>query len=203
MIPLFCMIIMMRSRYLGAWHLHVVKSSSNSQVLPICGGLSKNELFVQTHADVLGLPVVLPETTESVLLGAAILGATALGIQGATKILAEASAMACKSTTSTTTACKPPSSMAIASVTVCTPYSSKTEACLTANNPYSILTEASASASSPPSTIMETMQSMGGEGKEVLPRQEVAGYHAAKFKVFLKLLDCQLECADVMSKWEK
>ncbi len=43
----------------------------------ICGGLSKSALFVQTHADVLGIPVVLPDQTESVLLGAAMLGAAA------------------------------------------------------------------------------------------------------------------------------
>jgi FGGY-family pentulose kinase len=43
----------------------------------ICGGLAKNQLFVQTNADVLGIPIVLPDTQESVLLGAAILGAAA------------------------------------------------------------------------------------------------------------------------------
>ena len=35
------------------------------------------QLFVQTHADVLGLSLILPNETESVLLGAAMLGATA------------------------------------------------------------------------------------------------------------------------------
>ncbi|XP_019645642.1 PREDICTED: FGGY carbohydrate kinase domain-containing protein-like isoform X2 [Branchiostoma belcheri] len=45
----------------------------------MCGGLSKNPLFVQTHADVTGLPVVLPKEPESVLVGAAILGAYASG----------------------------------------------------------------------------------------------------------------------------
>ena len=43
----------------------------------MCGGLSKNGTFVRAHADVLGLPVILPEVTESVLLGAAILAAAA------------------------------------------------------------------------------------------------------------------------------
>ncbi|XP_063701204.1 FGGY carbohydrate kinase domain-containing protein [Culicoides brevitarsis] len=43
----------------------------------MCGGLSKNEIFVQTHADVLEMPIGLPETTEAVLLGGAILGACA------------------------------------------------------------------------------------------------------------------------------
>ncbi|KAF5273879.1 hypothetical protein FQA39_LY00994 [Lamprigera yunnana] len=43
----------------------------------ICGGLTKNPLFVQTQADSANLPVVYPEEKESVLLGAAILGACA------------------------------------------------------------------------------------------------------------------------------
>ncbi|XP_077581033.1 FGGY carbohydrate kinase domain-containing protein [Stigmatopora nigra] len=43
----------------------------------LCGGLSKNRLFVQTHANAIGLPVLLPEQTEAVLVGAAILGACA------------------------------------------------------------------------------------------------------------------------------
>jgi ribulose kinase len=52
------------------------------RVATICGGLSKSELFVQTHCDVLGIPVVRPEQTESVLLGAAMLGAAAASDQG-------------------------------------------------------------------------------------------------------------------------
>uniref|UniRef100_A0A8C3X3X7 FGGY carbohydrate kinase domain-containing protein n=1 Tax=Catagonus wagneri TaxID=51154 RepID=A0A8C3X3X7_9CETA len=45
----------------------------------LCGGLSKNPLFVQMHADITGLPVVLSQEVESVLVGAAILGACASG----------------------------------------------------------------------------------------------------------------------------
>uniref|UniRef100_A0A8C5WKX3 FGGY carbohydrate kinase domain-containing protein n=1 Tax=Leptobrachium leishanense TaxID=445787 RepID=A0A8C5WKX3_9ANUR len=45
----------------------------------LCGGLSKNPLFVQMHADITGLPVVLSKEVESVLVGAAILGACASG----------------------------------------------------------------------------------------------------------------------------
>ncbi|XP_077189673.1 FGGY carbohydrate kinase domain-containing protein isoform X2 [Paroedura picta] len=43
----------------------------------MCGGLSKNPLFVQMHADIVGMPVVLAQEVESVLIGAAILGACA------------------------------------------------------------------------------------------------------------------------------
>ncbi|KAL3841027.1 hypothetical protein ACJIZ3_025618 [Penstemon smallii] len=42
-----------------------------------CGGLAKNRLFIQEHADIIGYPIVLPRENESVLLGAAILGAVA------------------------------------------------------------------------------------------------------------------------------
>ncbi|EHA98997.1 FGGY carbohydrate kinase domain-containing protein [Heterocephalus glaber] len=45
----------------------------------LCGGLSKNPLFVQMHADITGMPVVLSQEVESVLVGAALLGACASG----------------------------------------------------------------------------------------------------------------------------
>uniref|UniRef100_A0A672H7L2 FGGY carbohydrate kinase domain containing n=1 Tax=Salarias fasciatus TaxID=181472 RepID=A0A672H7L2_SALFA len=40
------------------------------QALFLCGGLSKNALFVQVHANATGLPVVLPDQMEAVLVGA-------------------------------------------------------------------------------------------------------------------------------------
>lgn len=49
------------------------------RVIVMCGGLSKNPLFVKTHADAIGLQVLVPEESESVILGAAMLGATAAG----------------------------------------------------------------------------------------------------------------------------
>ncbi|XP_037683012.1 FGGY carbohydrate kinase domain-containing protein isoform X1 [Choloepus didactylus] len=49
------------------------------RTLFLCGGLSKNPLFVQMHADITGMPVVLSQEVESVLVGAAILGACASG----------------------------------------------------------------------------------------------------------------------------
>ncbi|XP_057514652.1 uncharacterized protein LOC130796334 isoform X2 [Actinidia eriantha] len=42
-----------------------------------CGGLAKNAVFIQEHADIIGYPIILPRENESVLLGAAILGAVA------------------------------------------------------------------------------------------------------------------------------
>lgn len=45
-----------------------------------CGGGSKNWFFLQTHADVTGCEIILPEQSEAVLLGSAILGAAASGV---------------------------------------------------------------------------------------------------------------------------
>ena len=45
----------------------------------ITGGLAKNPVFVQTVADSMHVPVVLPEEEEAVMLGAAVLGATGAG----------------------------------------------------------------------------------------------------------------------------
>lgn len=46
-----------------------------------CGGDTKNPVFVREHADVTGCRVVLPEESEAVLLGAAVLGAVASGFE--------------------------------------------------------------------------------------------------------------------------
>ncbi|XP_048727454.2 FGGY carbohydrate kinase domain-containing protein-like isoform X2 [Ostrea edulis] len=53
------------------------KAGHAVEVIYMCGGLSKNPLYVETHADVLGLPVILPCEEESVLVGSAVLGACA------------------------------------------------------------------------------------------------------------------------------
>ncbi|OQR67804.1 FGGY carbohydrate kinase domain-containing protein-like [Tropilaelaps mercedesae] len=47
--------------------------------LLLCGGLVKNPLYVAAHANVLQLPVLVPEENEAVLLGSAVLGACASG----------------------------------------------------------------------------------------------------------------------------
>lgn len=64
---------------LGTLHiLEAMKEAGHDiRTLFLCGGLSKNSLFVQIHANATGLPVVLPDQTEAVLIGAAILGACA------------------------------------------------------------------------------------------------------------------------------
>uniref|UniRef100_H3CQZ9 FGGY carbohydrate kinase domain-containing protein n=1 Tax=Tetraodon nigroviridis TaxID=99883 RepID=H3CQZ9_TETNG len=64
---------------LGTLHIleAMKKAGHDIRTLFFCGGLSKNPLFVQIHANATGLPVVLPDQTEAVLLGAAVLGARA------------------------------------------------------------------------------------------------------------------------------
>ncbi|XP_050217991.1 uncharacterized protein LOC126668829 [Mercurialis annua] len=60
---------------------HIVEHSNahghKIDMLLACGGLSKNLVFVQEHADITGCPIILPRESESVLLGAAIIGAVA------------------------------------------------------------------------------------------------------------------------------
>ncbi|XP_047444848.1 FGGY carbohydrate kinase domain-containing protein isoform X1 [Mugil cephalus] len=64
---------------LGTRHiLEAMKEAGHDiRTLFLCGGLSKNDLFVQIQANATGLPVVLPNQTEAVLVGAAVLGACA------------------------------------------------------------------------------------------------------------------------------
>ncbi|XP_053248239.1 FGGY carbohydrate kinase domain-containing protein isoform X5 [Podarcis raffonei] len=64
---------------LGTRHIVETMQAAGHDVntLFMCGGLSKNPLFVQMHADITGMPVVLAHEVESVLTGAAILGACA------------------------------------------------------------------------------------------------------------------------------
>ncbi|XP_062129514.1 FGGY carbohydrate kinase domain-containing protein [Drosophila sulfurigaster albostrigata] len=49
------------------------------QTLLFCGGLAKNPLYVQCHADICNLPALIPNEQEMVLVGAAALGAAAAG----------------------------------------------------------------------------------------------------------------------------
>lgn len=64
---------------LGTLHiLEAMKEAGHDiRTLFLCGGLSKNPLYVQIHANATGLPVVLPDQMEAVLVGAAVLGACA------------------------------------------------------------------------------------------------------------------------------
>ncbi|XP_050162520.1 FGGY carbohydrate kinase domain-containing protein isoform X2 [Myiozetetes cayanensis] len=66
---------------LGTRHILETMQAAGHDIntLFLCGGLSKNPLFVQMHADITGKPVVLSREVESVLVGAAILAACASG----------------------------------------------------------------------------------------------------------------------------
>ena len=64
--------------------LHIVRAIELSGHPPFesifaCGGLGKNWLYTQSHADALCVAIYLPKEAEAVLLGAAILGAAAGG----------------------------------------------------------------------------------------------------------------------------
>jgi FGGY-family pentulose kinase len=45
----------------------------------MCGGIAKNKLWLREHADITGCEIALPKELESVLLGSAMLAATASG----------------------------------------------------------------------------------------------------------------------------
>ncbi|EPS63469.1 hypothetical protein M569_11311, partial [Genlisea aurea] len=63
----------------GTRHIveHCNANGHKIDTLLACGGLTKNPVFIQEHADITGRRIVLPRENESVLLGAAILGAVA------------------------------------------------------------------------------------------------------------------------------
>uniref|UniRef100_A0A914VWU4 FGGY carbohydrate kinase domain-containing protein n=1 Tax=Plectus sambesii TaxID=2011161 RepID=A0A914VWU4_9BILA len=50
------------------------------EVVYACGGLAKNRHYMQVHADVLNVPIVVPNCDESVALGSAILASVAANI---------------------------------------------------------------------------------------------------------------------------
>uniref|UniRef100_A0A182STM8 Carbohydrate kinase FGGY C-terminal domain-containing protein n=1 Tax=Anopheles maculatus TaxID=74869 RepID=A0A182STM8_9DIPT len=74
---------LMQALAYGTRHiLQVLEASGREAITSIllCGGLSKNALFVQTHADICSVPVLLPSEPEAVLLGSAMMGAYAAGL---------------------------------------------------------------------------------------------------------------------------
>lgn len=65
----------------GTRHILEVMRQAGMAVdmLVVSGGLARNRLFVREMADICDCPVIVPETDEPVLLGAAMLGAVASG----------------------------------------------------------------------------------------------------------------------------
>lgn len=63
---------------------HVIETMNNRgyhiDAIPVCGGGSKNPVYLREHADATGCRLILPEEPEAVLLGSAILGAVAGGV---------------------------------------------------------------------------------------------------------------------------
>lgn len=95
----------------------------------MCGGLSKNEISVQAHSDICNVPVFIPKVPESVLLGAAMLGASAA------KVFPD---------------------------------------------------------------LDSAVRSMAGKGRMIKPNLELKAFHDRKYKVFLKMLNDQLEYRKIM-----
>ncbi|XP_039131713.1 FGGY carbohydrate kinase domain-containing protein [Dioscorea cayenensis subsp. rotundata] len=63
----------------GTRHIveHCNSHGHKINTLLACGGLAKNPLYLQEHANIVGCSIILPKENESVLLGSAILGAVA------------------------------------------------------------------------------------------------------------------------------
>lgn len=62
---------------------HIVETLSQKgyaiRALFVCGGGTKNPVFLREHADITGCTLVLPKESEAVLLGSAVLGSVAAG----------------------------------------------------------------------------------------------------------------------------
>jgi ribulose kinase len=54
------------------------------------GGSALNPRWCQTHADALGIPIAVPHEADGVLLGSAILGATAAGVHASLEVAMQA-----------------------------------------------------------------------------------------------------------------
>jgi FGGY-family pentulose kinase len=65
----------------GTRHIIEVMNKKGYDILEIymCGGHTKNEIFLKEHADITGCKIYLPKEREAVLLGTAILAAVAAG----------------------------------------------------------------------------------------------------------------------------
>ncbi|KAI5756595.1 hypothetical protein M8J77_026139 [Diaphorina citri] len=109
--------------------MHAAGKTPAISTLLVSGGLAKNPLYVQTHADVTGCNVLCPQETECMLLGCAMLAAGAGGV-----------------------------------------YPS----------------------------VEESMRAMSSQATVVRPVIETARFHDKKYKVFLKLMETQLECRKLM-----
>jgi len=68
----------------GTRHIIEAMNEKGYQIgeIYMCGGHTKNRAFVQEHADITGCNIYLPQESEAVLLGTAILAAVAAGKYG-------------------------------------------------------------------------------------------------------------------------
>ncbi len=63
---------------------HIVEAMRDAgaavELMLVCGGSAGNPWWLRSHADALGIPVVVPQERDAVLLGAAMLGTMAAGL---------------------------------------------------------------------------------------------------------------------------
>ncbi|MCC5877093.1 MAG: FGGY family pentulose kinase, partial [Candidatus Sumerlaeia bacterium] len=76
-----CYLATLQSIAYGTRHILDELSAKGYEIDTImaCGGGTKSDLYLQTHADACGRPIILGKEPEAVLLGSAMLGATASG----------------------------------------------------------------------------------------------------------------------------
>ncbi|XP_059230898.1 FGGY carbohydrate kinase domain-containing protein isoform X2 [Mustela nigripes] len=152
----------------------------------LCGGLSKNPLFVQMHADITGMPVVLSQEVESVLVGAAILGACASG-DFASVQLSSAPEKDLLPTSQKSQVLG--QGLASADFVI-----------FPGRCPFPALRHCQHCGISPlnPLCTEEAMARMSKVGKVVFPRLEDKRYYDKKYQVFLKLVEHQKEYVAIM-----
>lgn len=90
---------LMNSLQYGTRHiLDQLKDSGRNPFhsLLICGGLRKSQLFVETHAEACALPVLVPDESEMVLVGSAMLAACAANVFPSLESASSGMASRCK-----------------------------------------------------------------------------------------------------------
>eukprot|EP00658_Telonema_sp_P-2_P020508 TRINITY_DN18111_c0_g1_i2.p1 TRINITY_DN18111_c0_g1~~TRINITY_DN18111_c0_g1_i2.p1 ORF type:complete len:191 (+),score=44.86 TRINITY_DN18111_c0_g1_i2:310-882(+) len=73
---------------------HIIETLTGAgyhlETITMCGGGTKNAIFIREHANVCGRPVVLSKEPEAVLLGGAVLAGAACGMYGSVEAAMEA-----------------------------------------------------------------------------------------------------------------
>ncbi|XP_058993191.1 FGGY carbohydrate kinase domain-containing protein isoform X3 [Mustela lutreola] len=152
----------------------------------LCGGLSKNPLFVQMHADITGMPVVLSQEVESVLVGAAILGACASGDFASVQLSSAPEKDLLPTSQKSQVLGQGLASADFVIFPGCCPFPALRHCQHCGISPLN------------PLCTEEAMARMSKVGKVVFPRLEDKRYYDKKYQVFLKLVEHQKEYVAIM-----